>query len=89
MNLRVFEADLADARDAQRMLDVLDSYASDPVGGSEPLSQDVRARLPAMLRELPTSLVLVAAVDDTHVGVAIRMACLDALCRDLEAEEDD
>jgi GNAT superfamily N-acetyltransferase len=71
MNLRVFEADLADPLAAKGMLDVLDSYASDPVGGGRPLSRDVRARLPSALRELPTSLVLVAAADDRYVGVAI------------------
>ncbi len=72
MNLRVLEADLAASLDANGMLDVLDSYASDPVGGGESLSQDVRARLPAMLGELPTSLVLVATVDERYVGVATR-----------------
>lgn len=71
MNLRVFETDLADALAAEGMLDVLDSYASDPVGGGQPLAQDVRARLPSMLRELSTSLVLVAAADDRYVGVAV------------------
>lgn len=71
MNLRIFDTDLADTLDAERALDVLDSYASDPVGGGQPLAHDVRARLPSMLRELPTSLVLVAAVDDRYVGIAV------------------
>lgn len=71
MTPRVFDADLSDPRDAQRVLDVLDSYASDPVGGGKPLSRDVRERLPAMLRDLSTSLVLLAAVDDRCCGVAV------------------
>lgn len=71
MTLRVFEADLSSPLDANGVLDVLDSYASDPVGGGRPLPQDVRDRLPSALRELSTSLVLVAAVADRYVGVAV------------------
>lgn len=71
MSVRVFEADLANPRDAEGMLDVLDSYASDPVGGGQALPQDVRTRLPSSLRELPTSLVLLAAVGDRYLGVAV------------------
>ena len=71
MNPRVFEADLSSPADVMSVLDVLDSYASDPVGGGQPLSRDVRDRLPAMLRDLATSLVLLAAVDDHRVGVAV------------------
>ena len=71
MNPRVFEADLSSPADAKSVLDVLDSYASDPVGGGQPLSRDVRERLPAMLRDLSTSLVILAAIDDRCVGVAV------------------
>lgn len=71
MNPRVFEADLSSPADARSVLDVLDSYASDPVGGGQPLSRDVRERLPAMLRDLQTSLVILAAIDDRCLGVAV------------------
>jgi len=71
MNARVFEADLSNPVDAKSVLDVLDSYASDPVGGGQPLSRDVRDRLPSILRSFPTSLVLLAAVDDRRVGLAV------------------
>jgi ribosomal protein S18 acetylase RimI-like enzyme len=71
MNLRIFEADLANRRDAQGLLDVLDSYAADPVGGGEPLTEDVHSRLVARLREVPSALVLLAFDADVPVGVAV------------------
>jgi GNAT superfamily N-acetyltransferase len=71
MNLRISEADLADPRDAQGVLEVLDSYAADPVGGGEPLREDVRSRLPSMLQALPNALVLLAFDADRPIGVAV------------------
>lgn len=71
MKLRVARADLSDVREAQGLLDVLDSYAADPVGGGEPLADDVRARLPSMLRDHPTALVLLAFDEDRAVGAAV------------------
>jgi ribosomal protein S18 acetylase RimI-like enzyme len=53
------------------LLAVLDSYASDPVGGGVPLSAEVRERLPSMLRDLPTALVLLAFDDDRAVGMTV------------------
>jgi ribosomal protein S18 acetylase RimI-like enzyme len=71
MNLRVSEADFSSPRDAKGVLDVLNSYAADPMGGGEPLPSDVLRRLPTMLRETPTALVLLAFGDDQPVGVAV------------------
>ena len=71
MSLRVREADFGDERDAKGIIAVLDSYASAPVGGGQPLSPDVRGRLIPMLREHPTSLVLLAFVDEEPVGIAV------------------
>ena len=71
MNLQVREADYADERDAEGILAVLDSYARAPVGGGQPLAPDVRERLIPMLRQHPTSLVLLAFVDDEPVGIAV------------------
>jgi ribosomal protein S18 acetylase RimI-like enzyme len=63
------EADLDNADDARAVVNVLDSYASDPRGGSEPLNADVRARLVPMLRDHPTTLVLLAFNHDEAVGL--------------------
>jgi GNAT superfamily N-acetyltransferase len=71
MDLTIREANLHDAADCSSLVEVLDSYASDPVGLGEPLSPEVRARLPEGLRNHPTTLVLLAFAAERPVGVAI------------------
>jgi len=71
MDLQIYQANLADARDSAGIVDILNSYASDPKGGGRPLAADVKGRLIGMLREHPTTLVLIAAVDAEPVGVAV------------------
>jgi ribosomal protein S18 acetylase RimI-like enzyme len=71
VDVRVREADFENDRDAKGLLDVLDSYARAPAGGGTPLAPDVRERVVPMLREHPTSLVLLAFVADEPVGVAV------------------
>ena len=60
-----------DPGDANAVVDVLDSYASDPRGGGVPLTADVRARLVPALRDHPTTLVLLAFLDGEPVGLSI------------------
>jgi GNAT superfamily N-acetyltransferase len=69
--VRVVEADYEDPVHRAAIVDIIDSYASDPVGGGEPLAADVRARLVPALREHPTARVLLALHDDEPVGAAI------------------
>jgi ribosomal protein S18 acetylase RimI-like enzyme len=71
MILQVREADFDDERDAKGIIAVLDSYASAPIGGGQALAADVRERLIPMLRQHPTSLVLLAFIDDEPVGIAV------------------
>lgn len=71
MNIRVREADLANPADASAVVAILDSYAFDDAGGSEGLSPEVRERLIPALRQLSTTLVLLAFVDNTPVGTAV------------------
>ena len=71
MNVRVREADFDDDRDVNGFIEVLDSYARAPVGGGSSLAPEVRERVVPMLREHPTSLVLLAFIDDEPVGVAV------------------
>ena len=53
------------------LLQVLDSYASDPIGGGEPLRDEVRSRLIAGLKAHPTTLALMAFDGKSAVGLAI------------------
>jgi GNAT superfamily N-acetyltransferase len=71
MDITIREADLADPADCAGIVDILDSYASDRIGGGEPLSPEVRARLPLLLRNHPTTIVLLALSDGRPVGVAV------------------
>lgn len=69
--LNVRRADLADTHDAAAVLAILDSYASDPRGGSQPLSIEVRARLIPGLRKHPTSCVWLAFDGGDAIGVCV------------------
>jgi ribosomal protein S18 acetylase RimI-like enzyme len=71
MDLRVRQADLSDARDTAAIVAILDSYAFGVVGGNQRLPPDVRERLIPALRQLPTTLVLLAFLDDVPVGIAV------------------
>lgn len=71
MNVEVREANFTDPRDCAGIVDVINSYALDPIGGGHPLAPDVQARLVPALREHPTSLVLVALAEEKPVGVAV------------------
>jgi GNAT superfamily N-acetyltransferase len=71
MALLICDADYADPVHARGIVDVLDSYARDPRGGSRPLAEDVRARLVPALRDHPTALVVLALADADPIGVAV------------------
>jgi len=86
MNLSIREADLTDATDCEGVVDVLNSYAADPIGGGIPLSAEVRARLPLALREHATTFVLLARVEGQSIGVA---GALERRCCKLTLEVQD
>ncbi len=71
MELRIRDVDFMDPTDAARFIAVLDSYASDPVGGGAPLPPDVRERLIPALASHPTALVLLACMEDEPAGIAV------------------
>jgi GNAT superfamily N-acetyltransferase len=71
MTLRVAPADLADATQARAVVDLVDSYARDIMGGGEPLPEAVRTGLIPGLRRHPTTLVFLAWDREQPVGVAV------------------
>jgi len=70
MSIEIREADLDDPADARALVEILDGYARDPMGGGEPLSAEVRERLVPALRSVPQRLVLLAMVEGRPVGLA-------------------
>ncbi len=64
-------ADLADARDAESVVMLLNAYATELVGGGTPLPPHVRQQLIAGLNNVPRALTLLAFVDDAPVGIAV------------------
>lgn len=69
--VQVVEVDYDDPVHRTGIVDVLNSYASDPVGGGEPLSPAARGDLVDALRDHATSRVLLALADGAPVGIAI------------------
>lgn len=69
--LDIRAADFADAAHCAAIVELLDSYATDPIGGGTPLGRDVREQLIPALREHPTALVLLAFADERAVGIAV------------------
>jgi len=67
----VVDADLDAPAHRAAVLAVLDSYASDPIGGGEPLRPEVRDRLVPSLRAHPTTCVLLAFAATEPVGIAV------------------
>lgn len=64
-------ANLSDRLDSTHVVDLLDAYARDIMGGGEPLTDSVKERLPRDLAAFPTSLVLLARIDGVAAGVAV------------------
>lgn len=69
-SLIVEMADYSDPLDAATVVDLLDAYACDAMGGGEPLSAEVRARLVPGLLDTPGAFSIIARLDGTPVGLA-------------------
>ena len=67
--ITVRRADYTDARDRAALLDLLDAYAQDPMGGGTPLADDVKARLGDELAALPSAASFIAWIGDEAVGL--------------------
>jgi ribosomal protein S18 acetylase RimI-like enzyme len=71
MKIQIRNSDFGDSQDAAAIVDILDSYASDPVGGGAPLGDDVRRRLVPELQQVSSALALLAFADQQPVGIAM------------------
>ena len=67
--IRIETADLTRNDHAIALVELLDAYARDPMGGGQPLSPTVRDQLPKALAGRANALVLLAYVNDQPVGL--------------------
>jgi len=71
MSITIIQADLTSPQHAGAVVALLDSYASEPAGGGQPLSDSTRNNLITALRQRPDSLVILAYDADKPVGLVI------------------
>jgi len=69
--LEIREADFADPAHRSAIVEVLDTYAADPIGAGAPLAAEIRERLVSGLRDHPAALVLLAFAERRAVGIAV------------------
>ncbi|WP_413737439.1 GNAT family N-acetyltransferase [Sodalis sp. RH21] len=70
MRIEVIKADYGNPQHAGQIVELLDHYARDPMGGAEPLSDYARGHLVKELARRPDALTLLALVDDRPAGLA-------------------
>ena len=70
VTLSIGLADYSDLRDAADVVALLDAYARDPMGGSAPLADSVKARLVDDLAANPHAFSLLARAGEEAVGLA-------------------
>ena len=70
MSIRIVQADLKNSDHQQHIIELTNAYALDPMGGGQPLREEVRKNMIAGLQEMPTSMVLLAFNEDQPVGIA-------------------
>jgi ribosomal protein S18 acetylase RimI-like enzyme len=69
MNISILKADYKNPEHALAIVNLLDAYACDPMGGGEPLSQFVKDNLVVELAKRSFALSLIAFVDTKPVGL--------------------
>lgn len=69
MHCTVIQADYHDAAHARAIVELLDTYALDPMGGGEPLPERVRATLVERLAALPHAFSVLCFVDGAPAGL--------------------
>jgi len=68
--IHIVQADYRNAAHAVALVQMLDAYARDPMGGGEPLSEFAKTHLADALAARPQAFSLLAYEDETPVGLA-------------------
>ena len=69
LDIEVLVADYSNAVHANDIIELLDSYTRDPMGGGNPLSQHARENLIAELAKLPNAFSVLCYVDGAAAGL--------------------
>ena len=70
MKVHIIQADYSDQTQAQQLRDLLDAYASDPMGGGQPLKTSAKMNLISELARRPYAFSIIAYLDNQPVGLA-------------------
>jgi len=68
MTIEIKSVDYHDSTQSQQLIQLLDTYARDPMGGGEPLPAFSKENLAVELSKIPGAFSLVAYIDDKPVG---------------------
>jgi len=71
VSIEIVQADLTNPDQVSSVIDIVDSYAREPVGGSKPLTAEVRDRLAVELESVPGLVVFLALFDARPAGIAV------------------
>ena len=75
VNIETRIVNYKDPKQAKELIDLLDTYSRDVMGGSMPLDEDILKNLPAELSKLPHAFSLICYVDDYPAGL---ITCFEA-----------
>jgi len=67
--IEIIQADLSQPRHAAALVDLLDAYARDPMGGGQPLAESTRQKLAAELHKRPDAVSFLAFAGERPVGL--------------------
>lgn len=70
MNIEVVKADYLNQQHEKEIPMLLDGYASDPMGGGQPLNENVKKTLVESLSKIPYAFSVIAYVDAQPAGLA-------------------
>lgn len=69
MNIELIVADYNNPRHAQDLVFLLSEYASDPMGGGQPISQTTKDNLAVSLSKIPHAFSVICYVDEKPAGL--------------------
>src|SRR5580658_6535475 len=70
-SIEIVEADLDRADHQQAVVELIDAYATDPMGNGRPLSAATRLELIPGLRRVTTSVIFLAYRERSAIGIAV------------------